>query len=128
MPVAEYKKTIRCRDHENGRCRKGRRCDYKHLLETKCIYFERGNCERGNSCFYRHIKKTNQHTTPNLNIEKEKEIPAGRDERQSKEFFRKDERKIDPKTPPITQLMQSQEFMDHMRSLIVTIIGQTLQM
>ena len=127
VSIAEYRKTIRCKKYENGQCRKGRWCEYKHLLNDTCRYHERGGCARGDFCFYRHITKRKEPTIPTSNIEREKEIPNRKEEKQTKETFRKDERKIDPVVPHITQLTKSKEFMDHMESIILTIIGKNLQ-
>ena len=43
----DYKKTIRCRYYEVGRCQKGSYCEYKHMSNTLCRYYAEDTCTRG---------------------------------------------------------------------------------
>ena len=60
VSLEEYRKSIRCKYYEDGTCRKGRYCEYKHLINIRCKYYEDDRCLRGDTCTYRHIKKKDE--------------------------------------------------------------------
>ena len=111
----EYKKTIRCRFYEEGGCRKGSYCEYKHMSNTLCRYYAEGTCARGEMCTYRHMKEKDlKNPTPNMKenkpISKEnKERKASTsDESKMEQNFLNDKRGVDQMTM-ITQLAKSLE-------------------
>ena len=85
VTLKHYKKTIRCKFNEEGRCKNKMWCEFKHLINTPCKYYQNGNCMRGDMCNYRHIgqkKNPTQEKTKGENkpAQSEKEEPTRKSE------------------------------------------------
>ena len=130
VTLREYRKTIRCRYYEGGRCLKGRFCEFKHLMEAQCKDFIAGNCTRGDTCTYRHLKylditplpknkKENNQNSREKDLQRVTEEKNTEDETQMN-FFPEDTRKVDQTTTTmgITQLMNSEELYIRMEAMM----------
>ena len=69
VTLKHYRKTIRCKFNEEGRCKNKMWCEFKHLINTPCKYYQKGNCMRGDMCNYRHI---GQKRTPHRRKQRKK--------------------------------------------------------
>ena len=127
VPLEEYRKTIRCKHYEAGSCRKGRYCEYKHLINIRCKYYEEDRCMRGDTCTYRHIKKKDEDawkTTYQGNNMLIRDDPKNVTAEESKiePNFPKDKRKEDQ----ITTAAQMGNT-EHLEMLIETIVVKVLR-
>ena len=135
----EYRKTIRCKFNEEGTCRKGNWCEFKHLRNIPCVHFQRGNCMRGDMCTFRHIEQEiNPKQEKNINknnkkpmennkeqanksdIPQEQKIPQQKEtvetDKQQKQNFHKDKRLME-------QILTSEEF----QKTLETMIGKAIE-
>ena len=120
----EYKRTIRCKFFEEGRCQNGYRCEYKHLMSETCRYYEKGNCYRGDACTYRHLPQMRGETpTTKKRVEndnnKVENKPDGNIAIQNEQNFPEDTRKLDQITTAITKIMNSREFIKQIGNMII---------
>ena len=126
----EYMKTIRCKYHEESRCRKGRFCEFKHLINTTCRYYTEGRCMRGDMCTFRHIKEEKESALTTTyqkenkpSIRENGQKVSTTEENQMELNFPKDKRKVDQITAAPTQLVNSEE----LQTLIETLIEKVLR-
>ena len=54
MTWSQYKKTIRCKYDESGKCFKGKRCEYQHKFNIPCFFHKLGKCRNQEHCEYNH--------------------------------------------------------------------------
>ena len=120
----EYKRTIRCKFFEEGRCQNGYRCEYKHLMSETCRYYEKGNCYRGDACTYRHLPQMRGETPKAKKREendnnKVENKPEDNKITQNEQNFPEDTRKLDQITTAITKIMNSREFIKQIGNMII---------
>ena len=140
VTLKHYRKTIRCKFNEEGRCKNKMWCEFKHLINTPCKYYQNGNCMRGDMCNYRHIgqkenptqEKTNEENNKPTQSEQEEPIRESEIEHENipqqkaneetnipqKQNFQEEEITMDRITNAINRLIISEEFK---KSIIVAV-------
>ena len=133
VSTRDYMKTIRCKFYEEGRCRKGSNCEYKHLINTICRYFMEGTCKRGDMCTFRHIDenkipsfllnetihRNKKENNPSPKENKERKTPTS-DECIMEQNFQEDKRGLDQTTAvAVTQLTKTVEILQRQMEIMM---------